>query len=29
MENDQNMQVTDNLYKAFATGDMPTVLGSI
>ena len=29
MENNQNMQVIDNLYKAFATGDMPTVLGSM
>lgn len=27
MENKQNVQVIENLYKAFATGDMPTVLG--
>ncbi|WP_452226298.1 nuclear transport factor 2 family protein [Lacinutrix cladophorae] len=26
MENEKNMQVIDNLYKAFATGDMPAVL---
>ena len=29
MENNQNIQVIDNLYKAFATGDIPTVLGSM
>lgn len=29
MENKQNVQVIDNVYKAFATGDMPTVLGSM
>ena len=27
MENNQNIQVIDKLYNAFATGDMPTVLG--
>ncbi|MCK0147264.1 nuclear transport factor 2 family protein [Arenibacter sp. F26102] len=29
MENTQNLQVIENLYNAFATGDMPTVLGSM
>ena len=29
MKNKQNIEVIDNLYKAFATGDMPTVLGSM
>ncbi|MBC8769871.1 nuclear transport factor 2 family protein [Arenibacter sp. BSSL-BM3] len=29
MENKQNLQVIENLYNAFATGDMPTVLGSM
>ncbi len=29
MENKQNIQIIDNLYNAFATGDMPTVLGSM
>lgn len=29
MEKSQNMQVIDNLYKAFATGDMPNVLGAM
>lgn len=29
MTANQNIQVIDNLYKAFATGDMPTVLGSM
>ncbi len=27
MKTNQNMQVIDRLYNAFATGDMPTVLG--
>ncbi|WP_109829467.1 nuclear transport factor 2 family protein [Reichenbachiella versicolor] len=29
MENKQNLQIVENLYNAFATGDMPTVLGSM
>ena len=29
MENKQNLKVIENLYNAFATGDMPTVLGSM
>ncbi|SRX54427.1 nuclear transport factor 2 family protein [Aequorivita sp. CIP111184] len=29
MSTNQNIQVIDNLYKAFATGDMPTVLGAM
>ena len=29
MENKKNMQLIDSLYKAFATGDIPTVLGSL
>ena len=29
MTANQNLQVIDNLYKAFSTGDMPTVLGSM
>lgn len=29
MENKKNVQVIDNVYKAFAKGDMPTVLGSM
>ncbi len=29
MKNNQNIQIIDNLYKAFATGDIPTVLGSM
>ncbi|WP_373518570.1 nuclear transport factor 2 family protein [Pricia sp.] len=29
MKNNQNIQSIGNLYKAFATGDMPTVLGSM
>ncbi|SFN86792.1 hypothetical protein SAMN04487989_105100 [Bizionia echini] len=29
MNTNQNIQVIDNLYKAFATGDIPTVLGSM
>lgn len=29
MVNKQNIQIIDNLYNAFATGDMPTVLGSM
>ncbi len=27
METNQNIQVINNLYKAFSTGDIPTVLG--
>jgi ketosteroid isomerase-like protein len=27
MKNAQNVQIIDSLYNAFATGDMPTVLG--
>jgi ketosteroid isomerase-like protein len=27
MTTDQNIQIIDSLYKAFSTGDMPTVLG--
>jgi len=27
MKNNQNIQSIDHLYKAFAPGDMPTVLG--
>jgi ketosteroid isomerase-like protein len=29
MTTNQNIQVIDNLYNAFSTGDMPTVLGSM
>ena len=29
MSTNQNIQIIDNLYKAFATGDIPTVLGSM
>ncbi|SDW30137.1 nuclear transport factor 2 family protein [Flavobacterium degerlachei] len=29
MTANQNLQVIDNLYKAFSTSDMPTVLGSM
>ena len=29
MENKQNIQVIDELYNAFSTGDMPTILGSM
>jgi len=29
MNNNQNIQIIDNLYNAFATGDMTTVLGSM
>lgn len=29
MNNNQNIDVINNLYAAFATGDMPTVLGSM
>ncbi|MCX7550504.1 nuclear transport factor 2 family protein [Xanthomarina sp. F2636L] len=29
MSTNQNIQVINNLYKAFATGDIPTVLGSM
>jgi len=29
MTNNQNIEVINNLYNAFATGDMPTVLGSM
>lgn len=29
MKDNQNIQVIENLYKAFATGDRPTVLGSM
>jgi len=25
----KNIQIIDNLYKAFGTGDIPTVLGSM
>jgi ketosteroid isomerase-like protein len=29
MTTNQNIQIIDNLYNAFSTGDMPTVLGSM
>ena len=29
MTTEQNIQIIDSLYNAFATGDMPTVLGSM
>lgn len=29
MTTNRNIQIIDNLYKAFSTGDMPTVLGSM
>ncbi|OBX21606.1 MULTISPECIES: nuclear transport factor 2 family protein [Bizionia] len=29
MKNNQNTQIIDTMYNAFATGDMPTVLGSM
>lgn len=29
MEGKQNIEVIENLYKAFASGDIPTVLGSM
>ncbi len=29
MKNNQNIQVIDKVYKDFATGDMPTVLGAM
>ncbi|WP_047417425.1 nuclear transport factor 2 family protein [Cellulophaga sp. Hel_I_12] len=29
MSTNQNIQIIDNLYKAFATGDIPAVLGSM
>ncbi|WP_153268697.1 hypothetical protein [Oceanihabitans sp. IOP_32] len=29
MENNKNLQIIDTMNKAFAAGDMPTVLGNI
>jgi len=29
MENKENIQIIENLYNAFASGDIPTVLGSM
>ncbi|MFD1614789.1 hypothetical protein [Gelatiniphilus marinus] len=29
MKNNKNIQIIDKIYKAFAAGDIPTVLGNV